>query len=162
MKLALANSVWYHHDFTLAKDFQNVADGYYKADIFKRDLYGESGDVKSEINSWVSDNTEGLIEKISIDLPLLSVLVNAVYFKAAWKDAFKEQKTTDATFRGLGGDSMIKMMHRQGSYMYEHGENYEAVELPFGAGAFSAQFILPSGDVEDFFENRCAKQAVVC
>lgn len=151
--LSFANSVWYHKEYTLTDNFSSIAKEYYKADIFKRDLSGKTIGVTDEINSWVNDNTNGLIKEVEVLLPTLSTLINAAYFKADWKDKFKPENTDKATFKGVAGDSQIDMMHRTGSYLYERTEAYEAIEMPFGAGAFTAAFIMPSGDLEAFIDS---------
>lgn len=156
-QLAFANSVWYEQEFTLTSTFSNIAQEYYKADIFRRDMTGMSPNVKDEINSWVNDKTRGLIRDITVTFPVYTTLINATYFKAAWKDAFKAENTKKATFHGQNGDSQIDMMNREGGYLYEHTADYEAVELPFGAGAFNATFILPSGDIEKLIESDALK-----
>lgn len=153
VKLSIANSVWYHQEFTLTKDFGDIAKGYYKADIFKCDLSGTTIGVRDEINSWVNDNTNGLIKNIDVLLPALSTLINAAYFKAEWKDSFKTEDTKKATFKGVDGDSQIDMMHREGCYLYERTEDYEAIEMPFGVGAFNVAFIMPTTNLEAFIKS---------
>ncbi len=157
-QLAFANSVWYEQEFTLTPTFSNIAQEYYKADIFRRDMTGKSPNVKEEINSWVNDKTRGLIRDITVKLPVYSALINATYFKAEWKYVFKTKNTKKATFHGQNGDSQIDMMNREGGYLYERTADYEAVELPFGAGAFNATFILPSGDIEELIESDALKE----
>ena len=157
-QLAFANSVWYEQEFTLTPTFSNIAQEYYKADIFRRDMTGKSPNVKEEINSWVNDKTRGLIRDITVKFPLYSALINATYFKAEWKYVFKTKNTKKATFHGHSGDSQIDMMNREGGYLYERTADYEAVELPFGAGAFNATFILPSGDIEELIESDALKE----
>lgn len=156
-QLAFANSVWYEQEFTLTPTFSNIAQEYYKADIFRRDMTGKSPNVKEEINSWVNDKTRGLIRDITVKFPVYSALINATYFKAEWKYVFKTKNTKKATFHGHSGDSQIDMMNREGGYLYERTADYEAVELPFGAGAFNATFILPSGDIEELIESDALK-----
>ena len=156
-QLAFANSVWYEQKYTLKSDFSNIAQEYYKADIFRRDMTGKSPNVKDEINSWVNDKTKGLIRNISVSFPMLSSLFNATYFKAEWRDPFKTENTKKATFHGQAGDSQIDMMNCEGGYLYEPTPDYEALELPFGAGAFNATFILPTGDIEEFIESDALK-----
>lgn len=156
-QLAFANSVWYEQEFTLTPTFSNIAQEYYKADIFRRDMTGQSPKVKDEINSWVNNKTRGLISDIKVPFPVYTTLINATYFKAAWKNAFKAENTKKATFHGQDGDSQIDMMNREGGYLYERTADYEAVELPFGAGAFNASFILPSGDIEELIESDALK-----
>ena len=158
--LAFANSVWYDKQYTLTDAFSAVANNCYKADIFKRDMTGKTGNVEDEINSWVTDKTKGLINNIKVDLPLYYTLINATYFKAAWKNAFKAENTEKATFKGINGNSQVDMMHREGAYYYAHTASYKAIEMPFGAGAFAATFILPEGDVEEFLKSNALKELI--
>ena len=158
--LAFANSVWYDKQYTLTDAFSSVASNCYKADVFKRDLSGATPSVKNDINSWVSDKTKGLINSIKVDLPLYYTLINATYFKALWKDAFKTKNTKKATFKGIDGDTQIDMMQREGAYYYAHTASYKAIEMPFGAGAFAATFVLPEGDVEEFLKSNALKEVM--
>lgn len=158
--LTFANSVWYDKQYTLTDAFTSVANNCYKADIFKRDLSGATPSVKNDINSWVSDKTKGLIKSIKVDLPLYYTLINANYFKADWKDAFKTKNTKKATFKGIDGDTQIDMMQREGGYPYISTTSYRAIEMPFGDGAFAATFILPEGDVEEFLKSDALKEVM--
>ena len=158
--LTFANSVWYDKQYTLTDAFSTVANDCYKADVFKRDMTGLTGSVEGEINSWISDKTKGLINSIKVDLPLYYTLINATYFKAAWKNAFKAENTEKATFKGINGNSQVDMMHREGAYYYAHTASYKAIEMPFGAGAFAVTFILPEGDVEEFLKSNALKELI--
>lgn len=155
--LAFANSVWYDKQYTLTDAFSSVANNCYKADIFKRDLSGETPSVKNDINSWVSDKTKGLIKNITVKMPVLSALINATYFRARWTYPFDKKYTSKATFKGVNGDSEINMMVKTETYLYDETEDYKIIEVPFGAGAFAAVFILPTNGPEDFLKSKALK-----
>ena len=53
------------------------------------------------INNWVKDKTNGKIEEIvdsPLDPDLVTILINAIYFKGDWKYEFDESQTEDRTF----------------------------------------------------------------
>ncbi len=158
--LTFANSVWYDKQYTLTDAFSAVANNCYKADIFKRDMTGKTPSVKEEINSWVSDKTKGLIKNIKVQMPVLSTLINAAYFNAAWQNPFCDKVTGKATFNGVNGASEIDMMAQSGEYLYNETADFKLVEMPFASGAFAATFILPSGNVEDFMKSDAFKTAL--
>lgn len=155
--LTFANSVWYDKQYTLTDAFSAVANNCYKADVFKRDLSGATPSVKNDINSWVSDKTKGLIKNIKVQMPVLSTLINATYFKAYWSHPFDKKVTSKATFKGVNGDTEIDMMAKGDTYLYNETEDYKIIEVPFGAGAFAATFILPTNGPEDFLKSDALK-----
>lgn len=158
--LTFANSVWYDKQYTLTDAFSAVANDCYKADVFKRDMTGKTPDVKEEINSWVNDKTKGLIKNINVQMPVLSTLVNAAYFNAAWQNPFCDKATRKATFHGINGASEIDMMAQSGEYLYNETADFKLVEMPFASGAFAATFILPSGNAEDFLKSDAFKRTL--
>ena len=158
--LTFANSVWYDKQYTLTDAFSSVANDCYKADVFKRDMTGKTAGVSEEINSWVSDKTKGLIKNIKVPMPVLSTLVNAAYFNAAWQKPFCDKVTSKATFYGVNGASEIDMMAQSGEYLYNETADFKLVEMPFASGAFAATFILPSGNAEDFLKSDAFKKAL--
>ena len=95
MTLDLANSVWYHKDYTLVKSFADAMSADFKADVFNRDLQSGSKTIVDEINGWVNNKTEGLIPKIIDVLPpqTISILANALYYNGQWADPFDAKDT---------------------------------------------------------------------
>ena len=58
-------------------------------------------DPEKTINQWVEEKTNGKIEEIidsPLDPDLVTVLINAIYFKGDWKYEFDESQTEDRTF----------------------------------------------------------------
>lgn len=150
--LRFANSVWYDNNYTLVKDFTDVAKDSYGADIFRRDLSGNTPSVRNEIDSLVSASTNGEIRNLEIGMPAYGIIVSASCFQAEWMEMFDEKNTKKAVFHGAATDSEVNMMYRKGNYRHDVNEDCAYVILPFGAGNFTATFILPDGNIEEFLE----------
>ena len=67
-------------------------------DKFAAEVFENAG--LAEVNGWVNRKTEGKIDKIldRLDSSAKAVLLNAVYFKAAWLSTFENRSTQDEAF----------------------------------------------------------------
>ena len=112
----------------------------YRAQVFR-------GADLDEINRWVARQTEGKIDKIldAIDPDAPAVILNAVYFKAAWRTPFIARATSDEDFR-LNASTKVKVptMHRLGSYQVLSRAGYRAIRLPYSVEALSMVVVLPN------------------
>lgn len=112
-KLQIANSVW----FKDSKDFQanpiflqTVAD-YYGADIFKAPF--DNTTVK-DINHWICENTDGLIEKMLDELEPDTVmcLINTLFFEAEWNNQYSNYSVSKDTFTSISGQKKeVELMY---------------------------------------------------
>jgi serine protease inhibitor len=142
--LSVANSIWYRQQMTLLPDFVNANKTYYDAEV--RALDFDDPGTPAVINQWVSEQTHGKIKKIvdQIDPDVVMDLINAIYFKGAWKYAFKTGETLDLPFtRNNGSEISTPMMHQSISLGYRSNDLFSLVELPYGRGNFSMVVMLP-------------------
>merc|ERR1740123_2989071 len=98
------------------------------------------------INEWCSKATQGMIPTILDEIPPLTVavLVNAVFFKGAWADAFK--RSFRGEFHTAQKSRPCAMMRREDEKMlYAEGGGLQVVELPYGSadGRLAAVVVLP-------------------
>jgi serpin B len=104
----------------------------------------------------VSDQTEGRIKDLipqgAINTLTRLVLTNAIYFNAAWQNAFDKGNTRDDTFYLLNGnETTVPMMHQTERFNYTEGSDYQAVELPYDGRELSMLVLLPkSGQFTSF------------
>lgn len=105
-KVSIANSIWFKDDDTLTvePDFLQTNADYYGASIYKAAF--DDATLK-DINAWVSDNTDGMIENILDRIPDQAVmyLVNALAFDAEWETIYKETQVQDGTFTTQSGEA---------------------------------------------------------
>ncbi|HUI94331.1 MAG TPA: serpin family protein [Xanthobacteraceae bacterium] len=98
------------------------------------------------INGWVSRQTEGKVDRILDRLPpdTEAVILNAVYFNAAWQKPFSERATRDDDFNLTPTEKVkVKMMHAKDRYPVLSGPGYRALRLPYSVEALSMVIVLP-------------------
>lgn len=147
--MALANSVWYSDKYAINPTFESSLNDYFNTASKARD-FSNGQLVVDEINQWCADNTNNLITEIMKQLPSgsVSVLANALYFKAAWVNPFKEEDTSEGEFQGLNGSSKVDMMHQHEYLRYLKGDNWTAVQKEYTANfAYNVWFVLPDEGV---------------
>lgn len=98
-QLSASNSLWINdiEDFTVLNDFLERNAAYHSADIFETKFSKKTID---EINNWVKDKTDGMIDKILDNLDARSVmcLVNALLFDAEWETPYTEHNVDEGEF----------------------------------------------------------------
>jgi serpin B len=147
-KSLIANTIFVNEGlgYVLQDDFIKKANDYYNAQPQNRDF--NDGETMDVINQWASDHTEGMIpEVLSEDTfkpEAVSYLLNALYFKGMWSNPFDAAETKDEPF---GGGEAVPMMHKTDTE-FEYAENdlYQAINLPYGNGAYRMSIFLPRED----------------
>ncbi|MDR2824482.1 MAG: serpin family protein, partial [Prevotellaceae bacterium] len=154
-QLALANSIWYRPEFPVKQPFIDMNTLYYNALVQQLDF--NRPDATDILNQWCSDNTNGLIKDMfSLPIPddVIMYLINALYFKSVWADslAFDPEKTFTAQFQKSATEYIdVQMMRQTNEFQYFADENLQLVTLPYGNGAFSMTFILPTISQENMY-----------
>ncbi|MBP5488062.1 MAG: serpin family protein [Bacteroidales bacterium] len=139
--MEIANSIWVDDGFPVRPAFEKGARKHYGAEIGSVDF--DSPSAASRINSWCSDKTHGKIPQVVGETPGWKMaLVNAVYFKAAWEQAF--ERTVEGTFKGVDQPSKATFLLRKGFMSYAEDDDYQMVELQYGErGRFVLDVVLP-------------------
>lgn len=145
VEMRVANSVWARQGFPFHAEFMQTGKQYFDAEVSTLDF--DDPGAPATINGWVSRSTGGKIRTI-VDGPIptdaVAYLINAIYFKGAWTHAFDRRRTRDAPFlRADGTQQTVKMMHGSGKVAHLSTPEIEAVDLPYGRGAFSMTVVLP-------------------
>ncbi len=142
---ALANSIWSAIGFPVRDGFLDRVRDHFDAGVQSVDFSDPS--TVDLINQWVESHTDGKIEKMvepPLERAVVMILLNAIYFKGAWSASFDPERTVEGAFRLADGSSRpVKMMEREGEFLYKQDPRFEAVELPYGRGAYAATLVLP-------------------
>ena len=142
-KVQIANNIYVNKDYTLNPVFVEKANDFYDAQPETRDF--ADGKTRDVINQWASDHTEKMIEEVlsedEFDPAAVSYLLNAIYFKGTWKEKFKKEETKEEAFKSTG--KKVPMMHMEQQFLYADKGDYEALQLPYGNGAYSMTILLP-------------------
>ena len=111
--LHIANSIWVKNDDNLhvEQDFLETNAKFYNAGIYKSE-FDEA--ARKEINTWIEDNTKGLIKDMLEDMDenAIMYLINALGFEGEWGESYDDWSLEEnATFHGENGDSQVTLMH---------------------------------------------------
>ena len=144
----IANSVWYRNSFSVHAAFIEQVRQAFAADVNASPF---DASTIAQVNAWVSGKTNGRIPTIleSIADANMMFLINAIYFKGSWREAFKASQTRDASFASVAGPQTVKMMTRTddevGSIRFASTPTATVGELSYGNGAFVMTVLLPNG-----------------
>lgn len=147
-RLKIANSIWGQTDYRFKSDYLDTLARNYGAGLRLLDFQQSPEPARSTINDWVDTQTEGkitdLLQPGSIDGNTRLVLTNAIYFNAAWRDAFDQKSTRPLPFTLLDGSRIdAPMMSQTRSFRYAKGDGYQAVELPYDGGDLAMTILVP-------------------
>jgi len=147
--LRSANSIWRQEGFPVRAAFTDTLRSVFDAETETIDF--AAPDAADRINGWVADQTEGMIQKLvgpqDLDRSTVLALLNALYFEAPWRQAFDEDKTTEAAFtRPNGSTVQVPLMHRTDSLRYFSTDRANGVDLPYGNGAFRMTLVVPEDE----------------
>ena len=157
IQLNIANSIWLNENFHFQDDFAKENRDYFNAEIQEIDIF--DSESPKMINQWVKEKTNGKIEEIvdsPLDPDLVTILINAIYFKGDWKYEFDESQTEDRPFYLKDGSTKdVPLMSLEEKLAYMENEELQAVSLPYGEeNEMSMNIILPKENVDsEEFQN---------
>lgn len=156
-KALISNTIFVNEGlgYRLQDGFVAKANEYYNAQPQNRDFAdGETMDV---INKWARDHTEGMIPEVlneyTFNPGAVSYLLNALYFKGIWSDPFDIAETKEEAF---GSGTPVPMMHKPyKDHTYTENDLYQAINLPYGNGAYQISIFLPreGKTIDEVLEN---------
>ncbi|WP_188384842.1 serpin family protein [Ornithinibacillus halotolerans] len=150
IQLQIANSIWLNERFHFQEEFANHTEDYFHATI-EEIAIGDSDSTK-RMNNWVKEATnkkiDGIVEP-PLDPDLVSILLNAIYFKGDWKYAFDKKQTEVGTFHLSDNiEKEIAFMTLHEKISYQENEYFQAVSLPYGEEEMSMKVFLPNKEIE--------------
>lgn len=143
--LTIANSIWFRDsNFTVEEDFLQKNADYYGAAAYKS-AFDEQ--TLRDINNWVKENTNGMIDDIIDDEDLdpyaVMYLVNAVLFDAEWQNIYYEHEVSDGTFTAIDGTERTVSMMYSSEILYLDDGNATGFIKPYKSG-YSFAALLPN------------------
>ena len=155
-RLNVVNAIWGQQGYEFLPAFLDLLAENYGAGLRVLDFASAPEEARGTINEWVSQQTEERIKDLlpqgAVDALTRLVLTNAIYFNAAWADAFEAAQTQDGPFYLLDGSEVsVPLMRQTSGFGYAEGEGYQAVELPYDGRELAMVVLLPrAGDFERF------------
>jgi len=150
IKLNIANGLWAQKNHTFLDAYINIAKNEYQSELKNVDYTDntEREKTRKEINSWVEQKTNDKIKNLLSPADLSSmtrlVLVNAIYFYAAWDRPFNKNLTKSGDFF-MADHTHINtpFLNQTGTYHYYEGPDIKAIEIPYADNKASMIIFLP-------------------
>lgn len=121
-KLSTANSIWLNadrSDIIFGDEFLAAGKNCYGAELRSEPFNAAAAD---SINGWVSEKTDGMINKIvesdDMTYDLISVLLNAVSFDGEWEEPYEESDIRKDTFTCYDGTEQTAEFMCSNEYRY--------------------------------------------
>ena len=147
--ITVADALWGDQRVSFQKPFLTTLATDYGAGLRTVDFVDQPAQAEDAINAWVANETDDKIDPLLAPGVITSdtefVIVNAVYFNAAWAAAFQKSAThTGAFTRPDGSTVQTPLMSSTGvTSAYAKGANWQAVELPYSGDTTSMVIVLP-------------------
>lgn len=147
-KLKNANSIWFIKDnnFNVNNEFLQTNADFYHAEIYKR---AHNDEIVNDINNWVSEHTDGMIDKLLDNGDALSniALINATAFNAVWETYYFDNFVEDGTFTDANGNEQSVTMLISEESKYINGDNCTGFIKKYKGGKYGFAAILPDSNV---------------
>ncbi|NWH66687.1 OVAL protein, partial [Geococcyx californianus] len=148
--LSFASRIYTEKTYPILPEYLQCVKELYKGSLETIDFQTAADQARELINSWVEDETNGMIRNIlqpsSVDPQTKMVLVNAIYFKGVWEKAFKDEDTQEVPFRITEQETKpVQMMYQIGSFKVAEvpSEKVKILELPYASGKLRMLVLLP-------------------
>src|SRR5699024_10843921 len=127
--------------------FEQDVTNFYDAEVKELDFTNDKSAkiVNDCVKEQTNDKTTEIVEP-PLDPTLVTMLMNAVYFKADWAYAFSEELTEEADFTGVNKTTDVDVMLEEREWSYAEKDGAQLVQLPYTDGMMSMYVILPEED----------------
>jgi len=155
-KLNIANSIWGQNGYKFKPEFLDILANNYGAGIRLTDFATAPDEARVTINKWVEEQTEDRIKDLlapgTVDVLTRMILVNAIYFNAAWAFPFEEDYTEDDFFYPLDGDPVeVPMMYQTERFKINIEDGCSSIQLPYERRELGMVIMMPDeGRFEEF------------
>lgn len=162
LTLNIANSIWLNRsiageDVRFAQAYQNIIKEYYEGTSNVED----DTTIAPKANQWIAEHTNGKIQNMLEEnqkADFLALLINTLYFKGAWSNAFEEFATQRDIFTDRNAHtSEVEFMHQTHRFQYYEDENMKLVRIPYFGYEAAMYVVLPENeekmDIPNALEN---------
>ena len=151
--VGIANGIWVKEQFPVYEAFMQACKQNFDAQAKNVPTFVDDKVLK-DINDFAAQHTNDRIKEIinrsMVSEETMMVLLNALYFKALWKDKFDKNYTLQQTFTTLKDAKIqVDMMRLYDKrQLYAETEDCQLVELPYKGDQYVADIILPAKDTD--------------
>lgn len=147
-RLNVVNALFGQTGWQFLPAFLDTLAVYYGAGMRVLDFAVDPDAARATINAWVEDQTNDRIRELlpegTVQASTRLVLVNAIYFSAAWATPFEPGATTARPFHlGDGATIDVPTLHQDVELGYGAGPGFRAAELPYDGEQLAMVVIVP-------------------
>ena len=147
-KSILGSSLWLEENYGFNQDTVKLLTDNYYASVFQGDL--GSQDMNKALQSWLNEQTEGLlnnqVQDVNLDPETVLALATTVNYQVQWINEFSEKGNVQSVFHGANGDSLTTFMRQELTYgPYYWSDNFGAVGLGLEDGSTMWLFLPDEG-----------------
>ncbi len=142
-QLSLANSIWFRDGLAIEQDFLESNAAHYGAAAYQAAF--DAGTV-DDINSWVSDATDGQIGEVleELDDDAVICLVNALVLEAAWQSPYDpDYQVESGTFTAADGTEQDAEYLRSTEHYYVEASGATGFAKYYEGGRLAFVALLP-------------------
>ncbi|GAB3298362.1 serpin family protein [Parasphingorhabdus pacifica] len=149
-ELAVANTLWAHENLPIEQDYLRALQDWPGSAVRNAPFRTDPEEARRTINSDVAETTRDLIPELldpgTVDPDTVAALVNALYLKTSWREAFDTQATTELPFLTPTTTREVPTMRVTRRMGYAAVNGWRAVSLP-AAGGVEGVVLLPDADL---------------
>lgn len=151
LMMKVGTRIYMDKDLKPRPRYKQIAKNHYETQVESVD-FARAAEIAQQINKWVANATDNNIQNFvsEDDLHDIAVLMlNAVYFKGAWRNPFKPEKTVRKEFQGLNNvKAQVEFMTKTDSfYCFESNQlQSKILRLPYADSRYAMFIILPNAD----------------
>lgn len=147
--LRVRNDLWIQEGSPLVPDYTQLLQRHLGATARTVDFANAMEAARRTINDYISDATNERIEELLLPDDLTpdtrTVLTNALWFKAAWREAFRERATESLPFHLANGERVdVPTMLQTTEHGYAEGDGWRCVAMAFDEGPLRFEAIVPA------------------
>jgi serpin B len=154
-RLAVDNTLWSDESFPMEAPFLDTLAVHYGAGVNLVNFRKKAEEARSKVNQWVKVKTEGRIPALlapgTVNEMTRLLLVNTVYFNAAWLNPFTAD-TLNFTLAD-GTKRSVEAMEETATYGFVETEAFQAVSIPYEGEALDMVIVVPKADLATFEAN---------
>jgi len=150
IELQIANSIALQKNYPLLQSYLDPITDSFDSKVFAEDFFTKAHESTEAINKWVAEKTKGKIDKLfaeDLNTNTVMVLLNAIYFKGAWKTRFDKNATSNAHFVVAQKSVSVPFMSMSAYFYMAEFEDGKLLEVPYGIGDELSMYIfLPDNE----------------
>lgn len=146
--LKIGNSIWFNSDYNISikKDFLQTNANYYSANMYNIPF---DDNAVVEMNSWVKNHTDNMIDKIidELDSSFVMFLMNAIAFDAKWEKAYSENDIKKEQFTDINNETKLVDMMYSTENKYIKTDNAIGFIKNYSGNKYSFVALLPDKNI---------------